>query len=812
MATTLEIGDKFRDAVAALLRTQFPDVKTEQLIDGTKVDITFTEHTWGKSLKCAVECKNYEGALTKADFQEIFSKYEPMVQTKSVDKVLIVSRKAISAPAEGYLGALPAYAHLTFEVLAEQLFGIRGVVEKLREAKKSSSSRYIQARFEEHSEPAFEAIEKWIAAPDNPGLAVLGGYGQGKTSLAEQVAAYAADKYLADPTNRIPILIRLGEVVHETQLEGLFGKEFTAKHNVSKYHFDTLMHLNQLGRLLIILDGFDEMKHAMSAHDFEANFREFNRLLTGRAKVMLLGRPSALPSEERELVFKGRKRIGSTTIQSPHYKPWLEWRLSFFTKEEAVSLLQQVLIVALGHDQLTPSVSSRTDDVMNHVPHDLLKRPVHVVLIAEAAADPVFDFNGFDEYTLYSHFVKEMVKRDQIHKRARREIPLENRLTFQRDLAWWAWARAGVSQGSFYRDDVPPELLEALPDGGATDIEAKQNEYIVSTLTDEKEAGVLYFSHRSFQEFLVAERMILVSNTSTHTSYSRFLNQEISNFIGLAPDKSFLDKWYATLTEQTGLVGLNYLAIFSRSSEFMERLWMRIESDPGSALPASTLAILLLAFAENKVPTEWAPKYQRLLRDEIEAGAESSAAVAVMSYLALYGAQNGDSISASELVSSILVRALNFAAANKVGSQQPGADLLIPTKTQDFLTKWIENDLRRENHPDNRYLVWRSGTGYKSTLWELTAAHLESSLLLSSDIDDGWKRIPLINEEPAFDEIELPINLVYQKIPKQARSEYSQFLNATHRHFKIVGTDRRGAAAGRRHVIAPFSTRTESPG
>lgn len=274
MVSTLEVGDKFREAVAAMLRTQFLDVATEQLIAGTKVDITFTEHHWGKAQICAVECKNYDHALTKADLQEIFSKYEPMIQSKSVHRVLVVSRRPIGAAAEGYLAALPTYTHLTFEVLAEQLFGIRGVVEHLRETGKQGSNRYIEARFDEHNEPAFEAIENWISSPETPALAILGGYGQGKTSLAEQVAAYAAEKYLADPTNRIPILIRLGEVVHETQLEGLFGKEFTAKYNLPRYHFGTLMHLNELGRLLIILDGFDEMKHAMSAHDFEANFRE----------------------------------------------------------------------------------------------------------------------------------------------------------------------------------------------------------------------------------------------------------------------------------------------------------------------------------------------------------------------------------------------------------------------------------------------------------------------------------------------------------------------------------------------------------
>jgi hypothetical protein len=85
---------------------------------------------------------------------------------------------------------------------------------------------------------------------------------------------------------------------------------------------------------------------------------------------------------------------------------------------------------------------------------------------------------------------------------------------------------------------------------------------------------------------------------------------------------------------------------------------------------------------------------------------------------------------------------------------------------------------------------------------------LENALLLPSDIDDGWKLIPLMNEEPVLDEMELPISVVLRQIPQQARSEYSKFLNSPQRNFKIVGTDRRGAAAGRHRVTAPFSTRS----
>ena len=58
-----------------------------------------------------------------------------------------------------------------------------------------------------------------------------------------------------------------------------------------------------------------------------------------------------------------------------------------------------------------------------------------------------------------------------------------------------------MSQGSFERDTVPVSFLEGLPNGGATDIETKLTKYLVATLTEEKEAGVLYFAHRSFLEF-----------------------------------------------------------------------------------------------------------------------------------------------------------------------------------------------------------------------------------------------------------------------------------------------------------------------
>jgi len=112
------------------------------------------------------------------------------------------------------------------------------------------------------------------------------------------------------------------------------------------YQFKTFEHLNQAGRLLVILDGFDEMKHAMTASDFLTNFREFNRLLKGNSKVLLLGRPNALPSDAQQLVFRGLKSVAGQLVASSEYMPWVEWTLDFFRPDESRKLLKGTL--ALG--------------------------------------------------------------------------------------------------------------------------------------------------------------------------------------------------------------------------------------------------------------------------------------------------------------------------------------------------------------------------------------------------------------------------------------------------------------------------------
>lgn len=643
---TTATGNAFRDSVCDLLRTRYPNLRVEKREAGTKVDIRFVQHEFGRSETWAVECKDYAEPLTKSYItSQIWPQYHTMQESGSVQRVLIVTRKGISQPdAQDFVDSWKGASHLTYEQLAEHLVGLRAYIEYLSGLKATDAHEYVEARFDDVRGAALAAINQWVADDAaGPSRAVLGSYGQGKSSLARRLASHCASRYLADPAQRMPILLRLGEVVHETQLEGLFGKEFTARHLCPGYQFPTLEHLNRSGRLLIILDGFDEMKHAMTAADFQSNFAQFNRLLQGRAKVLLLGRPNALPSNERELVFRGITRVGDQQVASANFPRWPEWKMAFFAEAETNTLLASCLeVYQQQHEREgrfkypADFVSTRMDEVLAKVPPELLRRPVHVQLLAGLAADPGFDLSGFNEYRLYEHFIRAMVERDTRDKPARRLIGLEPRLEFQRELAWWAWRRP-EGQGYFYRHEVPPAILKDLPDGNAADVDGKRNEYIVSTLTEEKETGVLFFAHRSFQEFLVAERLRMVTPTPVaHTEYSNFMTDDVEAFLRQAPDQKFALQWYMTLQGAAGPITLPYLPFLAGFPNVVQHI---TEKGPdhiiavGAQIDPWTVIILHHA---TRLKTRHALSEQQLWDTMLQLVPTAKSATAVVAALSLF--------------------------------------------------------------------------------------------------------------------------------------------------------------------------------
>ncbi len=661
-------GDKFRDSVAALLRTKFPDAQTEVLVAFKKVDVVYSHDYYGQSQKIGVECKDFAGGVTKDKLIPFVTEYGELVNKGYLDIVFFIVSKPPAAAAKTLASQYRWLRLMTRDELDFHLLGIERYLSdlKLRFSNEGLQSYYVEGRIVGQTGSALEVVERWLdddarVAP----IAVMGGYGKGKSSFALRLASRLAHRNLDDPSRRIPILLRLGQVVHEADLEGLFGKLFTASQRGVDFSFDTLMHLNKEGRLCVILDGFDEMKHAMSAADFKANFKQFNRLLRPNSKVIILGRPNALPAETHELVFRGLRESGGAKISDVNFSEWEEYEIAFFDENEVRDFLlryMQHLSERSARELPVRFVEDRVVEILAEVEHNVLQRPVHAKIVAELASSPTFNLRGFTKHALYEEFIKSLIERDVDEKRARGPIGTSDRRAFQEKLAWWCWTRPSDGQGYFDRDDVPNDLIADLSMGDSTNHDTLLDEYLVSSLTEAKDNGILYFAHRSFEEFLVSEFMRKETPlASAHLTYANALNEEIIDFLEASSDETWRTRWFRSLPEADVALPIRYYACLAKDASIRRD----VMATPIRDLTGVDLLMVLINLSPKSISERDLERMTRWFQSVATDGGDAAALVAILG-LAKIAIVNSVA-AALAIVQSLLVR-----VAHRMKWKSPG--------------------------------------------------------------------------------------------------------------------------------------------
>jgi hypothetical protein len=337
-------GNAFRDSVRRLIELipGCSSVQTEHLLGTQPVDIYYEERTSFRTLRVACECKDYERPLTKDLIaRHIEPRYGPLLRKNLVDAVRIIAPIALGATAAAYVKECGFTFH-TIDQLESEIVDFRQYLRALQVAfAEDGLDRYYVRPLLADGGDLEEVIEAWIAGPSSQPVAILAGYGMGKTSFARHLAHVLAAHALAAPHNRIPILIPLSEIASEQTLEGLLGKLLAAQNRIPDYHFNIFSELNRRGRFVIILDGFDEMKHMMSWSEFQHNFTELNRLNGSNSRVLLLGRPSALLSGDEELfVLRGKRRAGDRTYTVSGAPEYRQITMREFSSEQAMQFMR----------------------------------------------------------------------------------------------------------------------------------------------------------------------------------------------------------------------------------------------------------------------------------------------------------------------------------------------------------------------------------------------------------------------------------------------------------------------------------------
>ena len=508
------MGDELRDHVIDLLEARGVRVEREIRIGVKRVDILATFEDDLERRRIAIECKNLDRNMSQQEVAVVYTEYESLLHTQDVDGIYLIARKDFSPDAKNLARSKIGYQLFTIDQFEERLFGFSRYVRQISEIfrEQDLDTYYVDQRVT-GDEKLIDKIRSWIDHEgDGRPIAILGGYGMGKTSFCKYLIHALGADYLSDVTKRVPIYVRLSEIAKEQELEGLLGKMLAARFRLSNYYFEDIMNLNRRGRFVFIFDGFDEMKHALSWDLFKFNFGQINRTVVQNSRVIVAGRPNAfLSDQEHSWALRGTRISGEQTIRIPGSPEYIELTIQPFSKNEAQSFLRRYLTQHLKNSGEDPGgvnaewVESRVREFESLTHSDDFKRPVHLRIFADIATNRNVVLKDFSVYELYEIATQLTIDRE-MEKPERLPIDGKNRAKFLQDVAWWLWEKDGGRALNFNPREVPRTIIRRVVslEYEPTD-EGVLRELFSGAFIERKFGDNFYFAHRSFLEFFVAK-------------------------------------------------------------------------------------------------------------------------------------------------------------------------------------------------------------------------------------------------------------------------------------------------------------------
>jgi WD40 repeat protein len=277
-----ERGKTFEERVAHLLRLLGYEVEGKQLLDGNEIDlIAVKKGDFGQFTTWFVECKAYSGAVPKEAAEKLdVWLTKPQAQARRARGMLIAERE-FSAAALTYCQANPdRLLALTWGDLERGLFDFSPYLARLRARYEASALAryYIEQKVLLEKQPEAPPADllphalEWANGRGGRLWLLLGDYGTGKTSFVSHFAYQLARLCETDAHAPIPLAINLRDIPNASDLETLLAEHLRRELDQA-VNPEILVYLLQAGRIVLLLDSFDEMGVAQAGRGIEEQFR-----------------------------------------------------------------------------------------------------------------------------------------------------------------------------------------------------------------------------------------------------------------------------------------------------------------------------------------------------------------------------------------------------------------------------------------------------------------------------------------------------------------------------------------------------------
>jgi hypothetical protein len=591
MTSTVEKGTNFEESVAEMLRLLGYDVKRDEGIAGSQLDLIACRATGAINESYVVECKDWKDRVSIETIRQFDSTVRAARTRQPSLQGIIVARTGFTREAKMEAEALAIQAisfdeldrklidlgpyakllvnqfesdELSTEYIPLDAYEISGEGAKMASTAVAHRRRYVPAgRFGLPSSPArdyiirralydralamavsnpraaagqlhaadiilkerpelihwldddidshlfavdYEAtlqrqrlsaaaiVEDSLRSSDTSGVILVGDYGTGKTSFLRHFAAELAKRFLLDPSDSFcPIILPLSKFPDGIS-EASLVSEIAGKIGCRHLSWPLLSHYFANRRMLLFLDGFDEMGFQVTAQHRRVHFVSIFRLLQQRAaKAVITGRPGYFPLDEEM-----RELCNLMGMPLPRVKVL---HLASFSGAQVDAFL--AAIEKKHADLQAAQIRQQIHTVYNL--RELAARPFLLHLIVKTLPELRRESGPVTPARLYQIYTTKWLDREYEKGEFRWLIKKEQKRAFMMVVAWEMLKQGGISVhfsalSDWVKDHFKLDTSESV-DHFSHDIRT-------CSFLSRDDAGNYFFVHRSFMEYFVALRLV----------------------------------------------------------------------------------------------------------------------------------------------------------------------------------------------------------------------------------------------------------------------------------------------------------------
>ena len=328
-------GPGFEQEVKQILSLMQYQISHDVLFSGTQIDILAEQSDFLQKLRLIVECADHDKKVGVPLVKEKSATLSVVPKDDFHYKLLYVSRLGFTKEALEFAANNSAQINLlTLTQLESRLIDFEPYARWYFQSYENSTGMFAEGELAQNfielngsspdlslkDEPISKIARTWLADESNNLLILLGEFGSGKTSFCRNFAYQLLDEKFRRLQDQpyIPILINLRDNKRMFDLPRVLFDTMVNRFGVKLPSLMALEHFCSKRRILLVLDGLDEM---ISKSDREAVADCFNQIFmlsSLKAKIVVSCRTNFFKANE---VLLDALRRFSVEIQEPGSKP-----------------------------------------------------------------------------------------------------------------------------------------------------------------------------------------------------------------------------------------------------------------------------------------------------------------------------------------------------------------------------------------------------------------------------------------------------------------------------------------------------------